>query len=267
VAFGPRIIKRIEHKERATAKTPREKDEEDYQVLEEVFDKSTLMVIYRLLNRGVLSSLHGVVKSGKESRIYRGLSSSGESLAVKIYLTVSAEFRRGMLPYLEGDPRFNSIKRDSRSLVYAWAQKEFKNLQKAVEGGVRVPKPVAVDKNVLVMEFIGDGGVPAPTLREEPPKRPSAMYKLIMASVRSLYCNAGLVHGDLSEYNVMNYRGRPVLFDLSQAVLREHPKADELLRRDLGNINRFFSKLGVDVKSVEYLHGWVTRCEHRAPKD
>jgi RIO kinase 1 len=103
---------------------------------------------------------------------------------VKIYLTVSAEFERGMVTYIEGDPRFKSIKHDSRSLVYAWAQKEFKNLMKAREAGVRVPKPIAVEKNVLLMEFIGEKGVSASTLREARPRNPKTMYKTLLSIVK-----------------------------------------------------------------------------------
>ena len=114
MSLGNRSIERVERRQRHDEEERREKRDEQYQVLEEVFDKATLMVIYDLLNKGVIKKLLGVVKSGKESRIYRGVSPSEEYLAVKIYLTVSAEFKRGMVPYIEGDPRFKEVKHDSR---------------------------------------------------------------------------------------------------------------------------------------------------------
>ena len=70
-------------------------------------------------------------KAGKESKLYWGKDKEGNNLAIKIFLTVSAEFKKGMLIYIQGDPRFTRVKRDTRSLIYLWAQKEFKNLHTA----------------------------------------------------------------------------------------------------------------------------------------
>jgi RIO kinase 1 len=205
-----------------------EKDRTDsVAVLEEVFDNKTLMLIYKLFNKGIIDQIFGVVKSGKESRIYRGHDLKGENIAIKIYLTTSKEFRRGMLPYIEGDPRFKYVKRDTHSLIYAWAQKEFKNLKRAYKCGVRVPKPIYVEKNVLVMEFIGEEDLAAPTLKEQPPEYPKKTYEKILEYVKILYRQAKLIHGDLSEYNIMNVADEPVLFDVSQTVTSDHPKAKE----------------------------------------
>ena len=231
-------------------------------VLEEVFDKPTLMTLYRLVNRGVFESLVGVIKSGKEAKIFRALGSKGEEYAVKIYLTVSAEFKKGMLPYLEGDVRFTRIRRGSRSLIYLWAQKEFKNLKKAWEIGVRVPKPYTVENNVLVIEFIGENGVPAPLLKDADVLNPEKVYEKLLNYLKILYRKGELVHGDLSEYNVMILKNdEPVIFDMSQAVLLSHPLADMLLRRDISNLNRFFRKIGVEVKPENEIYRWITQDE------
>ena len=76
------------------------KRSEDFQVIEEVFDKSTLMVIYDFMNKGIIDEIHGVVNAGKEARIYWGKDPDRKELAIKIYLTSSAEFKKGMLPYI-----------------------------------------------------------------------------------------------------------------------------------------------------------------------
>jgi len=219
--------------------------------IEEVFDQSTLMVIYDFLNKGILDEIHGVVNAGKEARVYWSKNKEGEELAVKIYLTSSAEFLKGMRKYIEGDQRFKSVKHDTRSLISTWAQKEYRNLQQAVRAKVRVPKPIAVQKNVLVMEFIGKNGVSAPSLREQPVNNPQKVYRQLLVSLKRLYSKAELVHGDLSEYNIMMWKEKPVIFDMSQAVPVSHPMAGFLLRRDLVNLNRFFSRLGVKVVPVE----------------
>jgi RIO kinase 1 len=265
VAIGQKAQIRIERKQRHIEQTRQERREEQYQTLEEVFDKATLMVLYKFLSKGVLKHIYGVVRAGKESRVYDAIGPEGKEVALKIYLTISSEFRRGMIPYIEGDTRFTSVRRDSQGLVYVWAQKEFRNLEKATLAGVRVPKPLAVEKNVLIMEFIGKDGAPAVTLKEETPRNPVTMYRSILTAVRRLYRQAGLVHGDLSEYNILNVEGHPVFIDMSQSVLLDHPRAEELLERDLQNVNRFFSRLGVKVRELGPLFKWVTGHEWEHP--
>ncbi|MGQ9625134.1 MAG: serine protein kinase RIO [Candidatus Bathycorpusculaceae bacterium] len=260
MSFREHVRKKLlkEEKKYEIEQLMKEKRSEEYEVLEEVFDRSTLMVIYDFMNKGTISEIHGVVKAGKESRVYWGKDKDGNELAIKIYLTVSAEFRKGILKYIEGDPRFKGVRRDTRSLIFAWAQKEFKNLEQAIAAKVRVPKPIAVKNNVLIMEFIGKNGVCAPSMKEKTPKNPERVYKIILGFLQRLYRKAELVHGDISEYNVMIWKGRPVLFDVSQAVPLSHPMATFLLYRDLNNLNKFFSRLGVRVNSVEECYRMVT---------
>ena len=260
MSYRARLEKKLGRKEERyeIEQLMKEKRSEEYEALEEVFDRSTLMTIYDFLNKGIIDEIYGAIKAGKESKLYWGRNKNGNALAIKIFLTVSAEFRRGMLPYIEGDPRFAKVKRDTHSLVYTWAQKEFKNLQQASEAGVSVPKPIAVRKNVLIMEFIGENGVSAPLLRETQLTNPQRVYERLLTHVKKLYRKAKLVHGDLSEYNVMIWRGKPIIFDVSQAVLLEHPMADQFLRRDLNNINYYFKRLGVEVYSTEETYRRVT---------
>ncbi len=225
--------------------------------VEEVFDQTTRMIVFDLLNTGVLYEVNGVVSSGKEARVYWGKNKEGKDLAVKIYLTSSAEFKKGMLKYIEGDPRFKNIKRDTRSLIATWAQKEFRNLDESCQAKVRVPKPIIVRSNVLVMEFIGKAGKSAPLLKEISPDNPERVYTVLVTYLKRLYQKAKLVHGDLSEYNIMMWKGLPLIIDMSQSVSIEHPMADFMLRRDIINLNRFFNRLGVNVLSEEDLHKQV----------
>jgi RIO kinase 1 len=227
--------------------------------IEEVFDQSTRLVLYRFLNSGVLHEVHGVVSSGKEARVYWGKTKEGTERAVKIYLTSSAEFKKGMMMYIEGDYRFKNVKRNTRSLIATWAQKEFRNLEQATSAKVRVPKPIAVERNVVVMEFIGEGGVSAPSLKEMPPDDPNKIYKKVLTYMRRLYKKAELVHGDLSEYNLMIWRGNLVVFDMSQSVPTSHPLAKSLLERDIVNVNRFFSRLEIKVLSNDEVYRRVTK--------
>ncbi len=241
-----------------THRLMREKRSEELESLEEVFDKSTLMIVYRMLNRGYLKNINGVVRSGKESRLYWGIGRRNKLVAIKIFLTTSAEFLKGRMMYIQGDQRFRSTRKDTRSLVNLWALKEFRNLQQAADAGVRVPAPLKVEGNVLLMEFIGRNGNPAPLLRETPLDHPAKVYDKIAEAIKKLYQRAQLVHGDLSEYNIMIVNLEPVIFDLAQAVPPEHPMAHEFLQRDLTRMNEYFSRIGVTVPPIERLTKWVT---------
>jgi RIO kinase 1 len=101
------------------------------------------------------------------------------------------------------------------------------------------------------MEFIGKDGRSAPSMKEQSPANPEKAYGLLLIYLTRLYRKADLVHGDLSEYNIMVWKGKPVVFDMSQSVPSSHPLAKFLLERDLTNVNRFFSRLGVKVLEVD----------------
>jgi RIO kinase 1 len=245
---------RIAHTEKRIEKRDRMLDHDfssERATLEEVFDQATRMVVFRFMTEGVLNEVNGVVSAGKEARVYWGKNKEGKDLAVKIYLTSSAEFKKGMFKYIEGDYRFKGVKHDTRSLIFAWAQKEFRNLEQAFRAKVNVPKPIAVRNNVLVMEFIGKNGLSAPSLKERLPINPEKTYRQLLTYLKRLYRKADLVHGDLSEYNIMVWKGKPVLFDMSQSVPSSHPLARSLLERDLTNVNRFFSRIGIKVLAVD----------------
>ncbi|MCX8204195.1 MAG: serine protein kinase RIO [Candidatus Nezhaarchaeota archaeon] len=239
MAYEDKLLTRPEGK-----LSKRVKDEDLLKTVEEVFDKATLEGLYYLINKRVIDIMYGAVASGKESKLYLALSPHEELIAVKIYLTTSGEFRRGILKYIEGDVRFKGVKKDTKSLIYAWAQKEFKNLKRALSADVRVPRPIAVHRNILVMEFIGSEEGPAPLLKDAEVKDLRWPLKIIMSYIHRLYRRAELVHGDLSEYNIMVRGEEMVLFDFGQAVLTSHPLAEELLRRDISNVLNYFERRG-----------------------
>ena len=260
MSFREKVDKRLSRKQKAyeIERLMRNKRSEDYQVIEEVFDRSTLMTIYGFMNKGIIDEIHGVVSAGKEARVYWGKDTQGKELAIKIYLTSSADFKKGMIPYIEGDPRFSHVRRDTRSLIYVWAQKEFKNLRRAQEAKVNAPEPLAIQKNVLIMEFIGKNGTRAPLLRETTLNDPKKVFRLLLTYLKRLYQKADLVHADLSEYNIMIWKGRPVIFDVAQSVLTKHPMADRFLRRDLENLHKYFKRKVSDIYSVDEMYKRVT---------
>ena len=115
-----------------------------------------------------------------------------------------------------------------------------------------------MEKNVLIMEFIGKNGIRAPLLKETTLADPQRIFRLVLTYLMRLYKKGGLVHADLSEYNIMVWKERPVIFDVAQAVLIEHPMADMFLRRDLENLHRYFKKLNLDLLPVDGMYKRVT---------
>ncbi|HDD25580.1 MAG TPA: serine protein kinase RIO [Acidilobales archaeon] len=255
------IERLIDRYQRIRGKVRRFIDEDLFETVEEVFDYKTVLTIYDLINSRCLAQIKGVVSAGKESRVYWGKGLGGEDLAIKIYLTSTAEFRKSILKYIVGDPRFEGIKLSStKKLMSIWARKEFSNLKRMWESGVRVPKPYCVKNNVLVMEFIGKDGVRAPLLKEvklTDPDEIRNIFMKIMKNVRLMYKKAMLVHADLSEYNVMLYGDDVVIIDVSQAVHLNHPQAFAFLVRDLSNVRNFFMKLGLATPSLNDLINYV----------
>ncbi|MCG2828327.1 serine protein kinase RIO [Methanothermobacter sp. K4] len=219
---------------------------EDRRVGSEVFDELTLKTLYKLANSGYLAVLNGAVSTGKEANVFKGITDNDEFVAVKIYRVATSDFKK-MQYYIQGDPRFRVRTTNRRQLVQAWVNKEFRNLKRAMEAGVRVPEPVVARDNILIMEFIGEDGEPAPTMREVPPEDPERALELIVEYMHRLYTGARLVHGDLSFFNILNHSGEPVIIDVSQAMVLDHPLAMELLERDIKNLARDFKRLGVSV--------------------
>ena len=239
-------------RERKTEKDVFDKDK----VLEAVFDKSTVMILSRLINNGIISYVNGAVGAGKESQMYWAVDPSGHDLAVKIYLVTTSNFKK-RYPYLLGDPRFTRIKRGTRSLVELWAKKEFRNLSKSFNSGISCPEPVTVVKNVLIMKFEGVHGVPSPTLVES--EVDYADYEQAIQIISDLYQQAELVHADLSEYNIFKTNAGLIVFDFGSAVDIRHPKTKEFLERDINNITKFFVKRGLTVDNPIDIFERVTK--------
>ncbi|HMK47550.1 MAG TPA: serine protein kinase RIO [Methanocella sp.] len=220
------------------------KDSEDLKVRSEVFDAQTLKMLYTFANKGIITAMGGVVSTGKEGNIFHAIGSDNRELAVKIYRISTSDFRK-MEDYMLGDPRFSNIRHTQKGIIFAWTQKEFRNLQRAAEAGIRVPQPLESERNILIMEFIGKDGVAAPRLRDLTLEEPERIYRTVVGYMAALYHKAKLVHADLSEFNILLYEDEPVMIDMGQSVLLDHPMAREFLLRDVRNIVRYFKKLGV----------------------
>ena len=214
-----------------------------------VFDNRTVLNIHKLMSKGEIVELRSMLKEGKESKVLSGIGREGKEIAIKIYAVEAANFTK-MQQYITGDPRFRGIKKDKYSVIKAWAQKEYKNLQRATEAGIDCPKPHAVENNVLVMSLIGENNRSAPRVTDIEIPSPEYHFWKIVENMTKLWKKAQIVHGDLSEYNMLFWENKIWFIDFSQSVVVDHLMSVDFLKRDIHNICKYFSKLGVE--SDEY---------------
>jgi len=228
--------------ERFLREETREKDAEDRKIEKEVFDEFTADTVWKLAIKGRLDYLSGVVSTGKEANVFKGWNLDGAVRAYKIYRMETSDFQ-AMWKYIEGDRRFEKASPKKRQIILTWCRKEFKNLEIAYNAGCRVPKPHFHLNNILMMDFIGDE-YGAPLLKNVGLDDPEGAYWLVAKDMKNLYA-AGLVHGDLSEFNILWWKEKPWIIDIGQGVPLSHPRAKEFLERDCNNIAKYFSKQGV----------------------
>jgi serine/threonine-protein kinase RIO1 len=171
-------------------------------------------------------------------------------VAIKVFRTTLNEFSN-RFDYLDGDRRYRHAKhskQNPRKLVKLWGRKEFANLYRLYQAGLPCPQPRLHRDHVLVMDFLGDEGWPAPQLHEATIKKRrtwTKAYEQTVSIMHGMWHCARLVHADLSEYNLLWHKKRVFVIDVGQAVELNHPDVERLLLADCTNITRFFRKQGV----------------------
>jgi len=204
----------------------------------------------------------GILKTGKEADVYllrRGLPGTDRSclLAAKRYRSAEhRQFHRDV-EYLDGrrvrESRMNRAMANrttvGRELIaQQWATAEFAALCQLHLAGVAVPYPVQILGTEILLEFIGDpDGTAAPRLAETRPSGADLveLWDQLVTMLRTM-ASLGLVHGDLSAYNILLHDGRLVLIDLPQVIdVVAHPRGAEFLERDAANVARWFVARGL----------------------
>ena len=249
------IIRKFESKinNKLASKSKRKHLEDGFKkgkVVNEVLDKPTVMTLYKMIKDHIIAYVNGSISAGKESVVFWGVDEQDASIALKIYLVSTSNFKKRE-PYILGDPRFLHLKKGTKNIVYLWAKKEFRNLSQCFAAGIPVPEPLYVTNNVLAMDFLGKNGVPEKTLLNS--EVDGDDYRQAISIIKDLYHKAKLVHADYSEYNIFKTANGLVVFDLGSAVDLRHPNAGEFLKRDIYNINRFFNKRGIPVDDPKIL--------------
>uniref|UniRef100_A0A453EFZ0 Serine/threonine-protein kinase RIO1 n=1 Tax=Aegilops tauschii subsp. strangulata TaxID=200361 RepID=A0A453EFZ0_AEGTS len=232
----------------------------DRATVEQAIDPRTRMVLFKMLNRGVFNNINGCISTGKEANVYHATKTDGSELAIKVYKTSVLVFK-DRDRYVQGDYRFRHgyCKHNPRKMVKTWAEKEMRNLLRVRAEGIRCVTPLLLRLHVLVMEFIGKGGWAAPRLKDAAlsDDKLRETYFEIVTTMRTLYQKCKLVHGDLSEYNILYFEGHLYIIDVSQSVDLDHPSALDFLKEDCLHVNDFFKKRGVAVMTVTELFNFV----------
>ncbi|CAI0379552.1 unnamed protein product [Linum tenue] len=194
----------------------------DRATVEQAIDSRTRMVLFKMLNRGVFNDINGCISTGKEANVYHASKSDGQELAIKVYKTSVLVF-------------------------------------KLKAAGIRCPTPYLLRLHVLAMEFIGKAGWAAPRLKDASLSLDKLRegYMEMVIAMRTLYQKCRLVHGDLSEYNILYFEGHLHIIDVSQAVDLDHPRALDFLREDCVHVSDFFKKHGVGVMSIRELFDFI----------
>lgn len=239
----------------------RAKDKADRATVEQVLDPRTRMILFKILNKGVICEINGCISTGKEANVYHATNADGYERAVKVYKTSILIFK-DRDRYVTGEFRFRHgyCKHNPRKMVKTWAEKEMRNLTRMHQAGIPCPEPIILRSHVLVMDFIGTDGWPSPLLKDVTlsESKSRELYLQCIQIVRNIFWKCRLVHADLSEFNMLYQQDQLYVIDVSQSVEHDHPHALEFLRKDCTNVTDFFKKNGVCVMTVRELFDFVT---------
>jgi RIO kinase 1 len=216
-----------------------------------------------LIDEGVIDQVLRPLKSGKEASVY--VVRSGEDIrCAKVYKDMAQRSFQARVQYQEGRKVRGSrqaramgkaTKFGRKEAEAAWKNAEVDALYQLTAAGVRVPKPYGYFSGVLVMELVTDAeGYSAPRLGEVELSAETAReyHRFLMRQVARMLC-VGLIHGDLSEYNVLVGPDGPVIIDLPQVVSASgNNNARTMLRRDVGNITISLSRFAPELLDTHY---------------
>lgn len=192
------------------------------------------LAINALVKAGLLEAFGKSIGVGKEADVYDALDPKGEKVAVKLHRLGRISFRQTR--------RKRGYAAEHAGWLYQSrlaAEKEFQALKLLFPHKIAVPKPIGQNRHVIVMGMIE--GAELAQWRQIP--KPERILKEILRNVRRAYLKAGVIHADLSEYNIILKPDRHILIiDWPQYVTKEHPNAQQLLTRDVTNVLHYFRR-------------------------
>uniref|UniRef100_A0A914XSY8 Serine/threonine-protein kinase RIO3 n=1 Tax=Panagrolaimus superbus TaxID=310955 RepID=A0A914XSY8_9BILA len=220
------------------------KDKDEKATSEANVDAQTRLILFKWINAQEIDRIDGIIATGKESAVLqacKGLGTSADDhFAIKVYKMTLDNFKN-RVAYVKDDFRF----KNPRRVMKVWAEKEFLNLKRLHRAEIRCPRPIELKKHVLLMSMIGDEEA-APRLkniiwREEELKIKA--YDQVQEIMSRMFKECKLVHGDLSEFNLLYYHEDVFVIDVAQAVDISHPHSLVFLVRDIENVLNFFHKI------------------------
>jgi len=194
------------------------------------------LAINTFVKTGVLEAFGKPLGVGKEADVYDALTPQNERIAIKFHRLGRISFRQTR--------RKRDYAADRKHLSWLYqsrlaAKKEYQAMKILYYHGVSVPKPILHNRHAIVMGIIE--GVELAELSKLP--QPRKIFKEILSNVKKAYVEAGIIHADLSEFNILLKPDMHILIiDWPQWVTRKHPNAEQLLERDVQNIVRFFQR-------------------------
>jgi RIO kinase 1 len=216
-----------------------------------------------LVEAGLVDAVSRQLMSGKEAMIYV-VHCGGEVRCAKVYKEANQRSFRQSVDYTEGrrvknSRRARAMEKGSRygrkAKEEAWQSTEVDALHRLAAAGVRVPQPYNFIDGVLLMELVTDAeGHPAPRLNDVllTPEQARELHRTLIGEVVRMLC-AGVVHGDLSEYNVLLGGEGPVIIDLPQMVdAAGNAHAGAMLERDVGNLANYFGRFAPEILDTQY---------------
>jgi RIO kinase 1 len=218
-----------------------------------------------LLEEGVIDAVLRQLKSGKEASVYI-VARGDQTCCAKVYKDAEQRGFHKLAEYQEGrkargsrDARAmgNRSRRGRRIQEEEWKNAEVEALYRLSYAGVRVPKPFGVYNGVMLMELVLDEhGEVAPQLQavDLRPEQARTWFTFMIQQIQRMLCN-GLIHGDLSEYNVLVDAEGPVIIDLPQAVnAAGNNNAFRMLERDVNNMRATFARAASELLNTDYAH-------------
>ncbi len=202
-----------------------------------------LLAIRSLVLRGVLEAIGEKIGVGKESDIYEALGPGGVRLALKLHRLGRRSFKQTLRlrPYVLEKETQEWFQESKLS-----AQREYRALEEISKHTKYVPKPIAYSRHAVVTDFIE--GVELYKIRTL--TNPRETLEKILEVIRVAYVKVGIIHGDLSEYNIIVSfpEETPKVIDWPQYFYKEHPSAKDILKRDIYYVVRYFNKkFGLEV--------------------
>lgn len=217
-------------------------------------DASTRSIMGGLLLAYKLEKLNGVIGHGKESTILHATGrdhndTPGQEVAVKILksdINLGFKTRDSYNKSKCPSYKFDRPKSKNDSLA-KWAERGFKNLRSLSRANINCPYAISFKKHVLIMTFLGSSCSPSPKLKEAnlDEKQLRDSYEQVVSIMKRMYQDCDLIHGDLSEYNLLWHNDSVYVIDVSQSMSSSHPAANRFLFRDCKNIIDFYTRSGL----------------------